>query len=403
MKCMTRFGWLLLTGLICIGLTACKDDDGGGTHADTGPDVIESDAGDTIEDATEDALEDTSEDVIADAEDTTDAGPDTIPADELGTVIHETMCQVAWDCPNRETLDLLMFYSQYESLDACKTAQPIPPSMLLEGLPDIQASIDAGRIDYDAELAAECADALYEGMCDITKPMVPETCEENLFTGTVQDGGACVMDEECQGGLACATTSECNGTCTPTMEVLCGGEECADDEYCEWAMCQPRKAAGESCYAHDNCMEGLSCDDSSGTSICVENLSKASGEACASQDVCEAGTFCRSAVCTPFEFVDAQETCSPNTLPLRFCKSSTSCQNVQPSGEGTCLPPGDEGDSCETTVHCKAGLYCAEPSPGDPTECMPQETLGSACSRNYDCVTFYCDNSNVCAEPPSCY
>ena len=70
---------------------------------------------------------------------------------------------------------------------------------------DVQASVDAGRIIYDAADARVCLDAREATTCAEFwggEPELPPECG-TAFVGAVQPGGACTIDLDCAGGATC--------------------------------------------------------------------------------------------------------------------------------------------------------------------------------------------------------
>lgn len=71
--------------------------------------------------------------------------------------------------------------------------------ILLGQYGDVQASVDAGRILYDARDAEECIDRTYYGRCaDFWRGAYvrPAACE-TAFVGIVPDGGFCTSELDC--------------------------------------------------------------------------------------------------------------------------------------------------------------------------------------------------------------
>lgn len=83
-------------------------------------------------------------------------------------------------------------------------------------LPLFEASVSAGRIAYDADDARTCLDAARAETCAQfwgTEPYTEPAACDTTFVGTVADGGACTLDDDCK-----TAGSSCDGTtkvCTP--------------------------------------------------------------------------------------------------------------------------------------------------------------------------------------------
>lgn len=333
---------------------------------------------------------------------TTNNGPTEIAADELAQAFHDMLCEASWECPNRSTAELsLIAYGRFESLEACKDAEPEPRIVTQMGLREIAASAEAGRLDYDATKAAECIAAIKAQVCDPNVPSpigeaLPVECIQAL-QGTVAEGGDCIHELDCLGGLRCETTGmNCYGTCqTPAPD--CATDRCTDAEYCDSTnTCQPRKAAGEMCASDEECADGTTCNSSITDPVCVEDGSIAGGETCDNTSSCEAGFVCSSDVCQPLEFGAENDDCGPiSTGGIALCEPGLVCL-VSGIPMGTCLPPIELGGSCDNIQQCAAKLACVA------NECATPLADGLACSSDEVCASQNCNAANVCETPDAC-
>lgn len=232
----------------------------------------------------------------------------------------------------------------------------------------IVAAVDAGKVKYDDGLAGDCIDALRDASCS-RDAMLDPSCE-NIFTGTVADGGMCAFDAECVSG-SCAVT-DCNqaccpGTCTPARPTPKIGEMCnffcADGAYCaDDNTCHAVLAAGAACTDPFACANGLYCAGRSQTMAGTCTKLPATGEACTEQ-----------------------------------------CLNIGDYCDGTCKKVGLPGASCTVDEGCSYyyecntdTMQCVDPA---PATLLPD---GSMCSSSVQCMSHYCGNDNKCAAPPEC-
>jgi hypothetical protein len=134
-------------------------------------------------------------------------------SDSLDDAI-STQCAKAFDCmssfPTDEGFAFEDLYGSSES--ACVSNLETASA---ESKSQYQASVDAGRIIYNADDAQACLDAENALSCDqFWRGDSPEpTACDTAFQGTVADGGACTIDDDCATG-----SSECDPstmTCTP--------------------------------------------------------------------------------------------------------------------------------------------------------------------------------------------
>lgn len=276
------------------------------------------------------------------------------------------------------------------------------------------AAVDAGRIIYDGLKAGQCINAIRGGGCEtIQDNGGPEVCDQ-VFTGTVEVGGACTLDEECPATAYCAFSGVCPGACAnrKAAGASCNGnDECTRGLVCDGSgKCSAPVAAGGACDGEPGlkCASGLACvgGDSETTGTCqatgglfIANL----GQACNFQ----AGPFCRP------ELSCAVAPGSPRLNPTFRCAAlaaagaactagvPTSCVEGYycntPSGsfDGTCTQLPGAGASCASDVFgrsCADGLVCASGT------CTALALNGAACTTDEGCYSSNCDD-NVCVAP----
>jgi hypothetical protein len=240
----------------------------------------------------------------------------------------------------------------------------------------IEADTAAGKVKYDGEAAASCLAAYGSLGCSASaagpaSPSLNETCS-HVFTGTIANGGACLIDEECASQSCDLST--------------CGGAACC------LGACQAQIALGGGCSAVGAaCVQGTFCKvGSSGGAICTAPL--ALGQACdGASDRCAPGTFCLGTS------TGASTTCA--TLPAEgascpsgVCDSPADYCDVV---SRTCVPRIAVGGACPSTVGCLTYATC------DPnaSTCVLHRAAGTACTQSSDCISDYCPNG-TCATPP---
>jgi hypothetical protein len=286
--------------------------------------------------------------------------------------------------------------------------------------------LERGTVGYDEGMAAACLDGVRGLGCDAFIGAPPPECDE-IFTGTVEEGGPCSLSEECAGDAWCegADCPGSPGTCTARKGsgAECGGdEECTTGLVCEGGTCgSPESRSGGACGAGSD----LTCPLDE---ICVgadaetmtpgtctprsEVQTGALGEPCDALD--------RSALCQPdlrcaltgggmaglqFECVEPVSAGAPcHIASPSMCPEDQYCDAEPLMGvfEGTCVPLPTEGMACATSLDgsCAAGLRCARDGEGDGT-CVRVKDNGAACALDDECFSGRCV-SGTCAAPELC-
>lgn len=212
------------------------------------------------------------------------------------------------------------------------------------------ATAKAGKAHYDGAAARACLDAIQNGAC--TDTTTPATCDQ-VFTGTVPDGGRCINDVACVPGSFCARptsdTAPCDGICT---------------------------AGGTMCNRNSGCSGGKVCDTTMGTAMssgsCVTPVAAgAAREACGTNNSCASGLFC--------------------------------------SSSGVCTAPAHAGEPClgvRNGFACAEGLVCLRSADGTSSTCAAVAAKGEACTSSAQCggslTSLGCDpTSHLCVDLPS--
>lgn len=280
-----------------------------------------------------------------------------------------------------------------ESRDLCRELLDTSGAELVE----LQHAVADGSVLYDEEAMEECLDAAALQSCDKTAEdarVQPPACRDAI-RGTVADGGACAIGEQCVSGscdnpscgMAC-----CVGTCEPTVsEVAIGGAcgtnttVCVEGAFCNTSLiCQALLAANEPCIIDEQCGYGLYCSGT--TDTCTDAPNR--GDACPDDECADLGTFCdadgtcaalprRGEACEPFGGCVVPNLCNPDTL--------------------TCEPPPGVGQPCDFV--CAVGAYCDEVS----GSCIAEKANGQPCETGGECASGLCDEvTALCGDAPVC-
>lgn len=234
----------------------------------------------------------------------------------------------------------------------------------------LAAAVGRGSVSYDAGRAGACVRAWAVTGCD-NNVDDPPACG-GVFTGRVQAGRSCVIDEECAGAgicdKACGPDMCCTGVCVSLRRIPVGGDCSLEPSGCvDGAFCRDQTT----CAALLGM--GATCDDI---------------EACAPPTFCEIPLTAAAGTCTVG--AGEGEACDPERVfPCRrvdhHCDASTlTCTRNKPPSE-TCAGDGE----CAGYALCTGGACRAAPALGEACD----EAAGLRCSGDLTCV------SGACAAP----
>jgi hypothetical protein len=320
---------------------------------------------------------------------------------QLSSEYARVMCgRIFGCCDAQEQQEMLDDFGGAATEAECRTKL----QQLFDGLTaDMDASIDSGRVTYNANNAGDCV-ATIEAM-DCSYGAFPEgeegpaVCEETLV-GQVEEGGECYSNDECSVGECLGQEYDENGdvsqpgTCSTGINI---GEECdwsddcVDGAYCAHeydqdagetvSTCKAIGDAGESCSDSQGCTEGLVCnrefDQETGEMVGTCAQPAAIGESC-SGNGCVEGAFCETYdpetgetpnVCRALKGEGEScnyGQCDENT----YCKASEGGSSG--SFSGTCTAHIADGEPCEGSQECASG-WCGS-SGSDPnaaSTCQP--------------------------------
>jgi hypothetical protein len=229
--------------------------------------------------------------------------------------------------------------------------------------PDLEASLDAGRVRFDGVLAADCF-GVPSTACANARPA---ECW-NVVRGLVAAGGVCTGNADCQEGLECRGGNTCPSTCAlPRCDA--GSVELRDGG-CEQPLPPTPtqgKSLGEPCAAASECAAGFTCKRGS----CLFDRA-AEGEACARERLCQVGLFCVEGACS--RGLAAGASCINTFVP---CEVDLSCTADGQAG-ATCAALR-EGAPCTTACDLAGRLRC------DLGACRPPVSEGAPCERSSQC------------------
>ncbi len=237
----------------------------------------------------------------------------------------------------------------------------------------LAASVQAGRMSYDAEKAGKCRAEgrrlrAAGGLADAGLECV------DIFVGNVALGGACSLSEECAADAYCKPSSNasCSGTCVARLAVD--------------TPCRPTS---------DLCADGARCMDVAGQFKCVAPAGL--NESCVSRD-CASGLACIQDVCVSPGDVGA--TCV-DLLDSGDCRDGLACVRGS-AGTATCVQRANLGESCGATAD-DGGVPCVEsPCVGcnlNTQLCAAQTEANFGCAEDGDCDPLsFCNDSKVCEK-----
>ena len=274
--------------------------------------------------------------------------------------------------------------------------------------PNLDAAVDNGSVEYDAKAAKECLDSLRDGACDadfLFGDDAPSDACNKVFQGTVDNGGACWIDEQCVSGacqagdcgMAC-----CQGTCiAPPPDAAigqdCSAQDCVDGAYCDYDFmtgemtCKAIKQAGAECGGDNECAGSLAC--LGGT--CKEP--PAEGAPCP-DGRCAGALGCDIDTVTCQKLRGEGQACNPQAS---LCAIGLTC-----AASNTCQPPGGIGSPCTLDFSggsCAGDAWCDYDFLEGKGTCQPLIANGGACESNeFACQSRYCGEDGLCAPEPIC-
>lgn len=264
-------------------------------------------------------------------------------------------------------------------------------------LRDVQPSIDAGRVHFDRQRAAECLQRLATQSCEELRrdlALHPEGCVDDGLVGLIEPGGVCEQWVDCAGNdFACYGTGlDEPRRCTPLSGPgeSCDFIGCASGNFCTptgasneelpWFTCVPRAPAGvgEPC-GESPCAEGLYCSQR-GCRAYQADMPCLVNADCPYLQVClvEPGAPGRCG-----RAHDEGEPCSGSAFE-NDCAFSLDCR-PNPQGLAVCTSVWvPVGEMCRNTgsnggIVCIDGICAIEDAATQEGVCVPSHRLGEAC------------------------
>lgn len=352
--------------------------------------------------------------VIALGCDSADHVKHELPLDQLCDAILEAYCERRLECFSAAELEYHGYASHPECVEALQPfcteeCNPEEEPFCAFRADTWQPAVDAGRLVYHPERAAECFAALRKTPCMDSVAWtfgvdIPEACLGAL-EGLVEPDGDCqAWTLECMGeGMWCEPhdwpDAGClSGTCQPLRKVgeSCSGyagETCEFDLYCVSMVCRPPSDLGEPCWDGESggCKTGLYCGTDDETCHELVRL----GEPCDTEygDPCQFHGHCHEGICTGQPRVG--ESCSGD-LPTADCWLGW-CDGAVQALPGICMPLPEIGDECDGEFkRCRDGRCDWAQF---PAVCVAFKPLGEACEGNSECKSLRCHPSElVCVE-----
>lgn len=205
-------------------------------------------------------------------------GGGSVAVSQIGDEMGEVLCARMFECCDAaELMDNLGFFD-VETQAECESFYAGFVGGLLE--PQIQASIDAGRLRYDGDRMGACLDLLASMSCG-EFGLAFATDEPwggcaDPFEGLVAAGMPCANDMECASDYCDGDSTDFEGNVTegtcgtlPGIGQACPDFDCASGAYCSFEqgedICQATLSAGSECFSDDECASGnCAGDDNTG-------------------------------------------------------------------------------------------------------------------------------------------
>lgn len=321
-----------------------------------------------------------------------DAG--SIPFEQLDEAVLEALCMRNVQC------------GTFEDVPACMAVL----GNYITSRPDLAAAIAAGKVTYDPAAAAACLADIAQGECiRLGASFFPggQTVNCNAaLTGSITDGGDCIINEECA-SKACAKPSACGsdrccaGTCTGSAPPgprdvgdKCTFQDTCIDSYCspQQNVCVPYTTNGMTCSFDQECGVGNACRQSDMT---CQPQSATGGPCTRTADCRELSDVCAESKCQVGGLTGFPCTGFNECHPQHYCK-------IDNGGSGVCSLPPTLNETCLQVGMCQSG-YCKQPEGVCRARAMDGEPCDMALGGT-DCESRYCDSAMLrCAPAPTCF
>ncbi|MBK8263258.1 MAG: hypothetical protein IPK80_18180 [Nannocystis sp.] len=298
--------------------------------------------------------------------------------------------QIAYEELPAEQVDALCDYmvrcgfATDEGLCAAAWGQFIRPD------PNLDAAIEDGSVEYDAKAAEQCLEDAREAACGgIFFEDAPSGACEKVFVGTIANGDACWIDEQCVSQtcqVADCAMACCQGVCVaPPPDAAIGGDcsvqDCVSGAYCEYNFddgsytCQAQKGAGVECFGDYECSGSLGCFDGS----C--QVAPAEGAPCLGGR-CGGALGCDITSNTCQKLRGEGQSCEP---AASLCAFGLACSTASMK----CEAPSGVGSACSFDSGC-SDAWCDYDFDTGAGTCQPRLANGAACEFDDSCQSLYC-------------
>jgi hypothetical protein len=266
----------------------------------------------------------------------------------------------------------------------CLASLNFSTDFFLTEVGDAQGS--GSKIKYDGTQAANCVNEIKGRGCTFTgfqNDPKADPCSK-VFTGTVAQNGACLVDTDCAGGATCNAPT---GTTCDQNTMCCTGSTCG-------AAPAAPGAANATCMADNNCALNLYCSIPNGASsgTCKAVVTTAGGACDSSAAACSNPMYCDVTQTAPTCKTPAAHgaTCVPaDGLPCvdsrDFCDKTTT----------KCIAALTVGTTCDPTI-ANGGCVSFSVCDATTTKCLALGKAGSTCSTT--AMTPQCLNDLQCTN-----
>ena len=275
----------------------------------------------------------------------------------------------------------------------------------------LEAQLDRGYVTFNWDKLDEASDYLKNADCDTKIFQEVDKILDDLATGTLENGAACIGDDECASGYCEMEpfVSQC-GVCKDklTSDGDCSYEaECDEGLYCgeyeDEKICMPIKNEGEDCDQSQECALGY---------VCIGGSCVTSDGTCDTFDDCPLGLICKGMTNETPEDGGAS-TCEEPAQLGEDCEGLFDCDIYQglicqpETSRCAEYPRAEEGEACGSAAaegepnNCVSGLECIE------EVCRTRKAVGESCEIDEECLdhTYACQEG-VCVAlmpPESCH
>ena len=233
-------------------------------------------------------------------------------------------------------------------------------------------AVAAGTMEYDADAAAACLDAMAGRGCLWEDPE-PEVCAR-VYRGRVGRNEPCMDSAECAGDAVCG------------FDPVCKAEDACCPGACRVFSTPVTVEKGEACaFNGASCVEGSYCAAEPGTglaTVCTANV-KPGGD-CTFGAPCAEGSACDGEVCREIELRGPGESCEG---ALVACEAPAKCRYF--GGTQVCVSPTVIGSPCESSSDCdRVDSFCELAEGEGLGRCALLPGVDQGCANGYQCLPY---------------